>query len=215
MVAAHFPRPEPTDRDLMGMAAGRAIDSAMARLSHLAREGRRPTMAAAERHLAELVDLEIHEAGLGPGPELREPMLAELRPLLRAFRKSPLLGLPRPRSRLVLINERVGVYAQPDYWDGRRRFFEVKSFRAIPPREDIRLQLELFQLAFPGLEAVLACFDRHAAPVVEERWIPAPITPDRTRSVLAEAERVASEHGVVRVLEYVDNPIVRYSVPAR
>lgn len=123
------------------------------------------------------------------------------------------MGLARPRSRLILINERVGVYAQPDYWNGRDRFYEMKSYHALPMPPDVGLQMELFQLAFPGLRAFLACFDRHAVPVtttIEE--IPAP-SPETADEVLKMAYQVGLEKGIDKVLEYVDNPVVRYAIP--
>jgi hypothetical protein len=122
------------------------------------------------------------------------------------------MGLPRPRSRLILINERVGVYAQPDYWNGRDRFYEMKSYLARPIPPDVGLQLRLFQCGFPKLRAFLACFDRHATPVstmIEE--IP-PLEPEEADAVLRLAYRTGIEKGTEKVLEYIDNPIVRYAL---
>ena len=169
-------------------------------------------MVGAERLLESLIRDELVDAGLDADPTQERALLAELAPLLRAFRRSALIGLGRPKSRLILINGVAGIYAQPDYWDGQHRFFEMKSYRAIPPRDAVRLQLELFQVAFPGFEAILVCYDRHAPVVEEERLTMEAMTPERTAELLDVAGRIVLEHGVERVLEYVDSPITGYNL---
>ena len=218
-VAAHevvqsaFPRPV-TERDEIGMAVGKAIDETLSRFSHEFAQGRRPTMTAMHRSATEVLDRELADTDLSLAPPERERHLAAILGVLQAFRRSEVMGLPRPRSRLVLINERVGVYAQPDYWNGRDRFYEMKSYVARPVPPDVRLQLQLFQCAFPGFRAFLACFDRHATPVtslIEE--FPA-LDSAAASEVLTVAYRTGLDHGVEKVLEYIDNPIVRYTVPS-
>jgi len=211
VVRALHPRPI-TERDQIGMAAGKAIDSALTELSHQYRTNRRPTLAATERLARETFDDEIAAAMLALSPESREVQIREIGNALRAFRASPLLGLHRPKSRLIVIDEQAGVYAQPDYWDGRDRFYEMKSYHVDPIPPDVGLQLTLFQLAFPGFRAILAEIDRHAEPA---RVLLRPISPveeaERNR-VLRLARGVALFQGQERVLEYVDSPVVRYSV---
>jgi hypothetical protein len=216
-VAAHevvrttYPRPV-TERDQIGMAAGKAIDTAVAEMSHEYRARRRPTLAATERLARETFDEEIASAMLDLPPEARDVEIRQIGNALRAFRASPLLGLTRPKSRLIVIDERVGVYAQPDYWDGRDRFFEMKSYHADPIPPDVGLQLSLFQLAFPGFHAFLVEIDRHSEPVrAELRTIP-PIEEAERLRVLRLARDMALAHGQERVLDYVDNPVVRYSI---
>ena len=121
-----------------------------------------------------------------------------------------MFGLPRPKSRLIVIDGTAGIYAGPDYWNGRDRFFEMKSYHAVPPPPDVALQLQLFQLAFTGLAAYLFCIDRHAVPVTATVTAIAPPTPEETRATLELAYRVAIEKGQEKVLEYVDNPQVHY-----
>jgi len=216
-VAAHevvqtaFPR-EVTERDEVGMAVGKAIDDTLSRFSHEFSQGRRPTLSAMNRLASEALDRELADADLTLVPAERLAQLSAVSGVLQAFRRSEVMGLPRPRSRLVLINEEVGVYAQPDYWNGRDRFYEMKSYRArvLPP--DVELQLRIFQLAFPGFHAFLACFDRHADPVTTDIEEEPPLTPDRQEAVLKLAYGTGREKGVEKVLEYVDNPIVRYTI---
>ncbi len=211
VVQAAYPR-EVTEADELGMAVGKAIDETLSRFSHEFGQGRRPTLASMNRLAAETLDRELADTDLSLTPGDREKQLATVSGVLQAFRRSEVMGLPRPRSRLVLINERVGVYAQPDYWNGRDRFYEMKSYLARPLPPDVRLQLELFQCAFPGFRAFLACFDRHATPVATVIEEMPPLERETADGVLKLAYRTGLEKGVEKVLEYVDNPIVRYAL---
>lgn len=212
VVLAVFPR-EVTERDEVGMAVGKAIDETLSRFSHEFSRGRRPTLTSMNRLATESLDRELTDADLALAPADRLAQLSAVSGVLQAFRKSEVMGLPRPRSRLVLINEEVGVYAQPDYWNGRDRFYEMKSYRARPVPPDVELQLRLFQLAFPGFHAFLACFDRHASPVTTDIAEAPSLTPELREATLRLAYRTGREKGVDKVLEYVENPIVRYAVP--
>jgi hypothetical protein len=212
VVAAAYPR-ESKESDLTAMAIGKAIDATLSHLSHEARVRRPPTVAAIRSYGASTLDEALDEAGVDLSAAEREATLTEMHEVAQAFRKSVLLGLPRPRSRLVLIGERVGVYAQPDYWDGRDRFYEMKSYLAVPLRPEVALQLRLFQLAFPGFTALLVCIDRHAHPVATTTATIPPPTLAETADALRLAAQVAETTGRDRVLQYVDAPIVRYGLP--
>ena len=194
------------------MVVGKAIDAAVSRLSHEAGLGRRPTTAAMLRLGAEVLEEEIRDADLEVPEAERERSLAAIRAVLKAFRKSVLFGLDRPRSRMILINGSVGIYAQPDFWDRRARFYEFKSYRAIPVPPDVDLQLQLFQLAFPRLVGVLACFPRHVDPVEVTLLERPPISPETARDVLERCLAIGLAEGEEKVLEYVDNPMERYEV---
>ena len=209
----HFAHPRPvTEKDEIGMAVGKAIDGALARFSYEFRQGRRPTMSAMNRIGASLLDEELADADLTLPPGDREKLGVEVAGVIQSFRGSELFGLYRPRSRMILINEQVGVYAQPDYWDGRSRFYEMKSYNALPPRPDVALQLKLFQLAFPGFRAFLACFDRHAHPVGSTLTEMPPIDRPASEATLTLAYQAAEVNGQAKVLEYIDSPIVRYAI---
>jgi hypothetical protein len=210
VVRATYPRPV-TERDELGMATGTAIDSALSHFSYEFRQGRRPTATAANALAVDVLEQQLEEAALVPSPEDRARMVEEIAGVLRAFRKSELFGLIRPKSRLIVIDGRVGVYAQPDYWDGKSRFYEMKSYLAIPPPPDIALQVGLFQLAFPTCEGFLACFDRHAIPVTTTIAPVAPLTAPERSAILENAYQVALGSGLEKVLEYVDAPMVHYA----
>ena len=212
VVQAAYPRPV-TEKDEIGMAVGKAIDETLTHYSHEFAQGRRPTVTSMQRIATEVLDRELADTDLTLAPHDRQQQLAAAFGVLQAFRKSEVMGLPRPRSRLILINERVGVYAQPDYWNGRDRFYEMKSYLARPTPPDVELQLRLFQCAFPGFRAFLACFDRHATPVVAVVEEIPPLEPGVADEVLKLAYRTGLEQGIEKVLEYVDNPIVRYVIP--
>lgn len=212
IVEAVFPRPV-TERDEIGIAIGKAIDGTLSRYSHEFAEGRRPSATSMDRAAAELLDTELEEADVQLPVSDRSALLAQASGVLRAFRRSEVMGMRRPRSRLVLIGGSAGFYAQPDYWNGRDRFYEMKSYLAIPPPPAVELQMRLFQLAFPQLRAFLACFDRHALPVSTHLAEFPALTSEEAGTLLRTADRTAREHGQEKVLEYVDNPIVNYPLP--
>ena len=213
VVRQTYPRP-PREGDELAMAVGRAIDTALSEIGHQARLGRRPTTSGMRTLAAQRLDEETETATVDLSPERRTAILTEIHAVMQAFRGSEIFGLSRPKTRVILIGDEVGVYAQPDYWDGRGRFFEMKSYLAIPPPPDIALQLRLFQLAYPGFEAVLICLDRHTAPVVPRSSPIPPPTPDEAADALRRAWDLGRTAGEPKVLEYVDGPFVRYPTPA-
>lgn len=211
VVRAAFPRPT-VDGQEVGLAAGKAIDETLSRYGHEFSLGRKPGTGPMVAHAGRVFDDALAELGSAISPTDRKAALAPVPRVLKAFRSSVLFGLPRPRSRMILINAEVGVYAQPDYWDGRERVYEMKSYRAIPPKPDVALQLRLFQLAFPRFHQSLVCIDRHSDPVeVLIAEIPPP-SPEEGREALRLAWKVGREVGKEKVLEYVDNPVVHYTV---
>ena len=211
VVSTAYPRPV-AERDEIGMAVGKAIDETLSHWSHEFSQSRRPTVTSMNRRASQILDQELADADVQLTPEDRERQLTEVSAVLHAFRRSEVMGLSRPKSRLILINEQVGVYAQPDYWDGRDRFYEMKSYRANPMPPDVRLQVQLFQCAFPGFRAYLACFDRRAKPVTPVIEMIPPLETATTEEVLKLAHRTGLEKGKEKVLEYVDSPTVRYSI---
>jgi hypothetical protein len=213
IVRRTYPRPPPSERDEIAMAIGRAIDGALTEAGHAARTGRRPTATAMRAIAATRLDDALAEGGVGLPPGERAVVDRQIEGVLQAFRKSEIFGLARPKTRVIVINEQVAVYAQPDYWDGRSRFFEMKSYRAVPPPPDVALQLRLFQLAFPRFEAVLLCINRHADPVetVSIR-IPAPEAAEAT-AALRSALALGREFGEEKVREYLEGPFVHYAIP--
>ena len=213
IVQLEFPRADSV-RDEVAKAAGNAIDGVLSRAGYEFQERRKATATSMKTLAATILDDELADADVALPVAEREAILVQVSEVLRAFRKSELMGLPRPRTRVILINERVGVYAQPDYWDRKSRFYEMKSYLALPPRPDVALQLKLFQLAFAPLQAFLACFDRHANPVQATIVEIPPLSSAETQEVLGLALRLGLEHGKEKVLEYIEGPTVRYAIPA-
>ena len=211
VVSATYPRPV-TERDEIGMAVGKAIDETLSRWSNEVRQSRRPTFTSMQRMAAEVLDRELADADIALAADERSRQLADVSGVLQAFRKSEVMGLSRPKSRLILINEEVGVYAQPDYWNGRDRFYEMKSYYADPVPPDVGLQLQLFQCAFPGFHGYLASFDRHTRPVMAHIDLVPPLDPNTESQALRRAYRLGRREGTEKVLEYIDSPVVRYSI---
>ena len=211
VVQRTFPRVV-TEPDELGRAVGKSIDSALSQYSYESSRGRRPTASSMQAWAASVLDEELRDVDLPVDVATRERILAGVSSVLQAFRRSEVFGMSRPRSRLILIDNEVGIYAQPDYWDARNRVYEMKSYLAVPPPPDVALQLQLFQLAFPGFEMFLFCINRHTLPAV------ATVTPIPTldmatsRRVLTLAREVARELGQPKVLEYVENTPIRYAL---
>ena len=193
------------------MAVGKVIDSTLSRYGHDYRRGFRPTVGAMTKLAGAALSQELKEIDLAVSEPERARILAQISAVLQAFRKTEVFGLARPRSRLVLIDEQVGVYVQPDYWDGKSRFYEMKSYRAVPLSPENALQIRLFQLGFPRFEAFLLCVDRHAVPPVSSITSVPPPTVQEASETLSLATRAGAERGTPVVLEYVDVPVVRYS----
>jgi hypothetical protein len=211
VVQLAYPRP-PTERQEFGMAVGKSIDSTLSRYSHEYDRGLRPTVGAMNRFAATVLEEELKDIDLSVDAPEKAHALEQIAAVLQAFRKTEVFGLPRPRTRMILINDQVGVYTQPDYWDRKNRFYEMKSYRAIPPPPDVLLQLRLFQLGFAPLEAYLVCVNRHVTPPdVTITPIP-PGTREETVATLDQALKLGREHGAEKVLEYIDSLVVRYSV---
>jgi hypothetical protein len=212
IVERTYPRPPPSEKDQVAMAVGRAIDGTLTRFGYLFREGRRPTAASMQSFGESLLDDGLDEAGVGVAAAERQRLLAQIHGVLQAYRKSEILGLTRPRTHVIVINGRVGVYAQPDYWDGRARFFEMKSYLAIPLPPDVALQVRLFQLAFPKFEAVLICINRHASPVEATSAVVPPPSAEEATETLRRAYDLGREFGQEKVLEYMQGPFVHYTL---
>jgi hypothetical protein len=214
VVRQTFPRP-PTEREEFGMAVGKAIDATLSRYSHEFDRGRRPTAGAMTRLAAVMLDEELRDIDLPVEAQLKARAQEQIAAVLQAFRKTEVFGLPRPKTRMILIDGRVGVYTQPDYWDRKSRFYEMKSYRAIPPPPDVALQLRLFQLGFAGFDGFLVCVNRHNTPPDVSITPVSPMTAADATETLELALRVGLEIGTSKVLEFIDSPIVRYSTPGR
>ncbi len=213
IVERTHPRPPPEEADRVAMATGRAIDGTLSQLGHQIRSGRKPTATSMRRYAEEMLTDALAEEAVAVTDGERQKILDQIDGTLKAYRGSVIFGLARPKTRVILIDGRVGVYAQPDYWDGRGRFYEMKSYLAIPPPPEVSLQLRLFQLAFPGFGATLVCLDRHRSPIETRTYdVPAP-TEEERESTLRLAYDLGTRFGQEKVVEYMEGPFVRYERP--
>jgi hypothetical protein len=96
--------------------------------------------------------------------EQLQQILQQASMMLLAYKQTPIYrnSLLRPKTRVVVINDTIGVYMQPDFYDPcSDTFYEVKSY---PLRKDeymfkrLCYQVKLYQLAYPKSKAVAVGF---------------------------------------------------------
>jgi hypothetical protein len=96
--------------------------------------------------------------------EQLQQILQQASMMLLAYKQTPIYrnSLLRPKTRVVVINDTIGVYMQPDFYDPLNDvFYEVKSY---PLRKDeymfkrLCYQIKLYQLAYPKSKAVAVGF---------------------------------------------------------
>jgi hypothetical protein len=96
--------------------------------------------------------------------EQLQQILQQASMMLLAYKQTPIYrnSLLRPKTRVVVINDTIGVYMQPDFYDPcTNTFYEVKSY---PLRKDefmfkrLCYQVKLYQLAYPKSKAVAVGF---------------------------------------------------------
>jgi hypothetical protein len=96
--------------------------------------------------------------------EQLQQILQQASMMLLAYKQTPIYrnSLLRPKTRVVVINDTIGVYMQPDFYDPcTDTFYEVKSY---PLRKDeymfkrLCYQVKLYQLAYPKSRAVAVGF---------------------------------------------------------
>jgi hypothetical protein len=96
--------------------------------------------------------------------EQLQQILQQASMMLLAYKQTPIYrnSLLRPKTRVVVINNAIGVYMQPDFYDPLNDvFYEVKSY---PLRKDeymfkrLCYQVKLYQLAYPKSKAVAVGF---------------------------------------------------------
>jgi hypothetical protein len=96
--------------------------------------------------------------------QLLQQILQQASLMFLAYKQTPIYrnSLLRPKTRVVVINDEIGVYMQPDFYDPYTDvFYEVKSY---PLRKDeymfkrLCYQVKLYQLAYPKSKAVAVGF---------------------------------------------------------
>jgi hypothetical protein len=96
--------------------------------------------------------------------EQLQQILQQASLMFLTYKQTPIYkqSLLRPKTRVVVINNAIGVYMQPDFYDPLNDvFYEVKSY---PLRKDeymfkrLCYQVKLYQLAYPKSKAVAVGF---------------------------------------------------------
>jgi hypothetical protein len=118
------------------------------------------------------------------------------------------------KPRLILIGDSLGVYAQPDLKavdDSAIYDIKTMDLQSAPREfEKVRLQMRIFQLAFPGAKAIILCipYDHDKITTIELE----PLTYEDAKSLLPELEKFCIEHGKEEKVEAEKRRvIVRYT----
>jgi hypothetical protein len=137
---------------------GSVFDKAMVKMNYYYKRGVDDFLEAALKYMSLILDHEAAILGIKLMPDQRDNILSRGKAMLDAFKSTPAFGLLRPKTRLVVIDDLVGVYVQPDFYDGET-IYEVKTF---DPRgvNYVKYQVKLFQLGYPGSKAILIGFDK-------------------------------------------------------
>ncbi len=118
---------------------------------------------------------------------------------INAFKKSELYenSLLRDRTRLIIINGEVGIYAQPDFVDYIHEImYEMKSFSLKPVPEYVRVQVKIFQLAYPDFISKLIAFPRNEG-YIKTQTVIVKKQAERTRkSLLKKLYKFTVENGM-------------------
>jgi len=143
--------------DAVSLAFGLAFDRAIANLNYYEYRtgglGRRLVWKALRHFTWEF-------SRLAPeGVEVRQYAAKAWR-MICAFRKTPAYGVLRDKTRAVVVDGEVAMYAQPDFADDFENvIYEVKSYELDGVwLEASRYQVRLFQLAYPDHAACLIGF---------------------------------------------------------
>jgi hypothetical protein len=132
--------------------------------------------------------------------EQLQQILQQASMMLLAYRNTPIYkqSLLRPKTKAVVINDTIGVYMQPDFYDPcTDTFYEVKSY---PLRKDeymfkrLCYQVKLYQLAYPKSKAVAVGFCNGNGYGYELLELPSLIPRERLRLLqeITEAVRTKS-----------------------
>lgn len=137
---------------------GSIFDKAMVKMNYYYKRGVNDFLEAALKYISSTLDDEAAMLGIQLMQNQRNNILSRGRAMLDAFKSTPAFGLLRPKTRLIVIDDLVGIYVQPDFYDGEN-IYEVKTF---DPRgvNYVKYQVRLFQLGYPGSKAILIGFDK-------------------------------------------------------
>ncbi|MGC8596636.1 MAG: hypothetical protein ACP5NY_01820 [Thermocladium sp.] len=137
---------------------GSIFDKATVKMNYYYKRGVNDFLEAALKYISSTLDDEAAMLGIQLMQNQRNNILSRGRAMLDAFKSTPAFGLLRPKTRLIVIDDLVGIYVQPDFYDGEN-IYEVKTF---DPRgvNYVKYQVRLFQLGYPGSKAILVGFDK-------------------------------------------------------
>jgi hypothetical protein len=156
-------------------------------------------------------------SGVRPAPPLEEFLMAGRR-ALELFAETDIYRefnsrYEIPGARLILIGSSIGVFAQPDF---KSKYDEViYDVKAVDPRssprevlESIRLQMRVFQLAYPGARAVVIYIPYNGDRIMTAELDP--LTYDDVKELLPELEGFCMERGQEAIIRDNRTVILRY-----
>jgi len=118
-------------RNPVDLAFGKAIDTALAQYNYYQSWTRRSLLMEAMKCAMKVFTEELRKQGVELSDDERRMYAGKAWRMLSCWRKSKYTRLLRPRTRVVLLERNgmvYGVFAQPDFWDRDRVFYEVKSY---------------------------------------------------------------------------------------
>jgi len=134
------------------MAFGKAIDIAIAQYNYYQTWSLRSLLTEAMRCAMKVFAEELRKQGVELSSGERRMYAGRAWRMLSCWRKSRYAELLRPRTHVIFLEKNsvlYGVFAQPDFWDGGRVFYEVKSYNIEEDEEAarcVREQARVFSL---------------------------------------------------------------------
>jgi hypothetical protein len=151
-----------TEDNPIGIAFGYAFDRALLECNYYGLSVASTLQYFKDEFLRMLMN--GHSSSNNITQEQLQQILHQASMMLLAYKQTPIYrnSLLRPKTRVVVINDTIGVYMQPDFYDPcSDTFYEVKSY---PLRKDeymfkrLCYQVKLYQLAYPKSKAVAVGF---------------------------------------------------------
>jgi hypothetical protein len=151
-----------TEDNPIGIAFGYAFDRALLECNYYGLSVASTLQYFKDEFLRMLMN--GHSSSNNITQEQLQQILHQASMMLLAYKQTPIYrnSLLRPKTRVVVINDTIGVYMQPDFYDPcTNTFYEVKSY---PLRKDefmfkrLCYQVKLYQLAYPKSKAVAVGF---------------------------------------------------------
>jgi len=206
------------ESDPVSLAFGRAFDQATAQFSYYNgfTWSRRKLIFKALRHFMYIFDRELRGMGIKIGRDVRDRVASRALKCLNAFTRSDAFGLWRDKTHIILIDDVVGIYAQPDFVDNYREIiYELKTFRPDKVDEYLEKQVRVFQLAYPNYEAVVLGFPWREGEYIDIHRVEfKPIRRVDAFKLLRDLKDFTLRHGREADLEELlfEYPAIRYTL---